>query len=173
MMRIYKITTLLSALLLLSISLNAQHYSTKKAQVKMIVTDTICYFQAETTTALVDIVAAENSCSFVLPVKAFQLNERNKDIAFKECFSLTGFPLITFKGQMKGTEDWKDGKAGSYKLKLMGMLDIKGESIPLSENVVLLLENGKMNLAFNTSVKVGEVIVDLDCDFNLVNGRGQ
>jgi hypothetical protein len=30
-----------------------------------------------------------------------------------------------------------------------------------------------MNLAFNTSVKVGEVIVDLDCDFNLVNGRGQ
>ncbi len=137
----------------------------------MTVTDTNCYFQAETTTVLVDIVAADNSCNFVMPVKAFQLNERNKEIAFTECFSLAGFPLITFNGQINGADYWKDGKDGSYKMKLIGMLDVKGESIPFSENVVLLLESGKLNLAFNTSVKVGEVMVDLDCDF-LLKGMG-
>jgi len=166
-MNSYKILTLLSVLLLLGFSLTAQQYNIKKAQVKMTVTDTTCYFQAETTTALVDINGADNSCSFVMPIKAFQLNEQNKGIAFTDCFSMTGFPLIAFKGQLKGGEGWKDGKDGSYKAKLMGLLDIRGESVPFSENVILLLENGILDLAFNTSVKVGEVVVDLDCGFYL------
>lgn len=167
-MHINKISILLSALLLFGFSLTAQQYSLEKAQVKMTVTDAKCYFQTSTTTALMDVNAVDNSCSFVLPVKAFQLNEKNKQVAFKEdCFSLDGFPLITFKGELRGSDDWKAGKDGTYKQKLLGIVDIKGAQVLFSENVILLLENGQLNLAFNSSMEVGEAVVDVDFDFKL------
>jgi len=160
----------LSALLLLVLPLNAQHFSTKKAFVKMEVAEGDCQFETTNTSALVDLMAVDNRLTFMMPVKTFQLDERNKKRAFsKGCFPLDGFPLIAFKGELEGDDAWKKEKTGTYRVKLVGQLDIKGESVPISENVVLLLEDGKINLAFNTSLKIGKAKVNLDCDFHLKN----
>jgi len=111
MLKITEQTALLTTLLLFCINLNAQHYSGQKAQVKMSVDNGSCQFETTNSTVRADLDLDNKSCTFMMPVAAFQLNERTKKIAFKgSCFPLEGHPMVSFSGKLESVEKLKKKK---------------------------------------------------------------
>jgi polyisoprenoid-binding protein YceI len=90
-----------------------------------------------------------------LPVQSFQFEKALMQEHFNspQFMDSRQFPRITFKGTIVNAPTIEFSKNGKYEVAVSGNLTIKGTSKPISEKVIIEVNNGKVSVTNNFIVK--------------------
>jgi hypothetical protein len=143
------ILSLLSLLLIQSTS-TAQQYRGQKNQVNVSLKREQCDSKASSQALELDVDIINGFFNFRLPLVSLQSKTAASKTA--DCWLAQEYPMISFRGLLSGVDNLTSKKDGSYPLLLNGAFSVLGQDIPISETILVEIEKGKMNMAFNTSI---------------------
>jgi hypothetical protein len=154
-----KITFLLSAVLLFSLSVFAQQYKTREGNI---------YFnpnknqqskeyaaQSKEATAILKVETAE--VALLVPMKSFHFNNALLEEHFNENYLHTNkFPNGTFKGKLIGFNKSMLEKDGEYKFNSEGTVELHGVTKPFKAPVTLTVKNKVATFICNFKIKADD-----------------
>lgn len=159
-----KITFLLSAVLLFSLSVFAQQYKTREGNI---------YFnpnknqqskeyaaQSKEATAILKVETAE--VALLVPMKSFHFNNALLEEHFNENYLHTNkYPNGTFKGKLIGFNKSMLEKDGEYKFSSEGTVELHGVTKPFKAPVVLTVKNKVATFKCDFKIKAEDFNIEI------------
>lgn len=149
-------------LLLVSTSVNAQKYFTKKGEISFYSETSMEKFDARTNTAVCVMDIATGSMEFSVLVKSFHFEKALMEEHFNENYMESNkFPKSTFKGEIKDISKINFRKNGEYPIQVTGKLNMHGISNDITVDGKLIVKGDEIMLTSDFKTALADYKIDI------------